>query len=141
MQRQKNWCLFCLLCIGLVGCSWLTDINREHKFETRTRLFSQAIRWSEFERAQEYIRTRDNRPLNPDLAYLNQIKITKYQNTNIVPQENLDAQNLDRILVYEIDYFVKDNYKMKHQRYEQLWWYDESAETWFLDSGLPRFKP
>ena len=140
LQRQKNWCLLCLLCIGLVGCSWFTEMNRNHKFETRERLFSQAIRWSEFERAQEFIRTRNNRPQNPDFAYLNQIKVTKYQNTNIAPQENFDEQNLDIILVYEIDYFVKDSYKMKHQRYKQLWWYDESVENWFLDTDLPKFR-
>ena len=140
MQRQINWCLLCLLCISIVGCARLTTYNRGTKFENRVRLYSQAVRWSEFERAQGFIRMRKGHAQNQDLDAFNNIKVTKYQSTNKTPKENFDEQTSDIILVYEIDYFVEDNYKMKHVRYEQLWWYDETVENWFLDSDLPRFE-
>ena len=140
LQRQKNWCLLCLLCLVFVGCSSVTDFNLGNKFESRVRLFSQAIRWSEFEKAQGYIRMRDDHPQNQYIDYKDKIKVTKYQTTNKSPQEHYDEQSSDIILVYEIDYFNENNYKIKHLRYEQVWWYDNSARNWFLDSDLPKFE-
>lgn len=140
LQRLKNWCLLCLLSISFLGCAKVIDFERGNKFETRVRSFSQAIRWSKFERAHAYIRMRKNHSQNHDFDQLNNIKVTKYQTTNRTPEENYDQQTSDIILVYEVDYFDKGSYKVQHLRYEQLWWYDETDNTWFLDSDLPKFK-
>ncbi len=140
LQRLKNGCFLFLLCIALVGCYSIVDFNRGNKFEARVRNFSQAIRWSEFEIAMGYIRMRKNHPQELDLDFLNRIKVTKYQTTNKSPEENFDEQTSDIILVYEIDYYVDNSYKIKHLRYEQLWWYDDSVGNWYLDSDLPKFE-
>jgi hypothetical protein len=137
LQRQKNWFFLFLLFMGLVGC---TTYNRGAKFENRVRFYSQAIRWSEFERAQPFIRMREDHTQKQDLDFFNKIKVTKYQSTDKTPKQNFDEQSSDIILVYEIDYFIDDDYKLKHVRDEQLWWYDETEGDWFLDSGLPKFK-
>ena len=141
MQRQKHWCLLCLFCIGLVGCSFI-DFRRGNDFGSRVRSFSQAIRWSEFEKAQGYVRKRkrEGHVQNPDFDYLKNIKVTKYQSTNKRPAESFEELTSDIILVYEIDYFIKDSYKIKQLSYEQLWWYDTEAGNWFLDSDLPKFE-
>ena len=118
----------------------MTDYVRGTKFEDRVRLYSQAIRWSEFERAAGFIRMREGHAQRQDLDFFNKIKVTKYQSTNKTPKQNFDEQTSDIILVYEIDYFIDDDYKMKHLRYEQLWWYDETVGNWFLDTDLPRFE-
>ena len=140
MQRQKHWCLLCLLCIGIVGCSSFIDFRQGNDFGYRVRSFSQAIRWSEFEKAQGYVRKREGHVQNPDFDYLKNIKVTKYQSTNKRPAESFEELTSDIILVYEIDYFIKDTFKIKQLSYEQLWWYDTEAGNWFLDSGLPKFE-
>ena len=140
LQRQKNWCLLCLLCIGLVGCSSFIDFRRSNDFGYRIGSYSQAIRWSEFEKAQGYVRMREGEVQIPDFDYLKNIKVTNYQSTNKRPAESFEELTSDIILVYEIDYFIKDSYKIKQLSYEQLWWYDIEAGNWFLDSGLPKFE-
>ncbi|MCK5120961.1 MAG: hypothetical protein KAQ91_03215 [Methylococcales bacterium] len=138
MQQQRCY-LFFLLCIGLVGCSSTIDFRGRNKFEPRIKAFAYAIRWSQFEDAQGFIRMRNNRPQQQSLDYLKQIKVTKYQPLKEARQENTDQQTPEILSTYTIDYYHKENYKMKHQSYQQLWWYDDTVGAWFLDSDLPKF--
>jgi len=140
LKQQKHCCLLCLLCIGLVGCSSLLDFKQGNDFGSRVYSFSQAIRWSNFEKAQEYVRKREGHVQNPDFDYLKNIKVTKYQSTNKRPEESFKEVTSNIILVYEIEYFIKDTYKIKQLSYEQIWWYDTEAGNWFLNSDLPKFE-
>ena len=145
MQQQKRWCLFFILYISLTACSTIRNYDQTNKFKARTSAFSNAIRWGQFEQAQRYILKRNDQPPSQNLEHLAKIKIAKYKSIREEPQENIHPKTSgllsthDMHLVYEIDYYLDSDYRVKHLRYEQLWWYDDTAETWFLDSELPQF--
>ena len=146
LQKQKRWCLFFILYISLTACSSIMDFGRSDKFKPRVTAFSDAMRWSQFENAQGYVLKRNNQPPSHNLDQLSKIKITKYQFIREEPQENIDPRTTgifsihDMFSIYDIDYYLDGDYRLKHLRYEQLWWYDSTEETWFLDSDLPQFK-
>lgn len=139
MQQQRGY-LFVLLCVCLAGCSSTIDYRGRNKFEPRIKAFAHAIRWSQFEEAQTFIRKRDNRQPLHNLDYLKQVKVTKYEPLKEARQKNTDQQTLEILSTYTIDYYHKENYKIKHQHYQQLWWYDDTVKAWFLDSDLPQFE-
>ena len=140
MQKQNRWYLFFILYISLTACSSIRNYDQTNKFKGRTSAFSNAIRWGQFEKAQGYILKRNDQPPSHNLEHLAKIKVGKYQLIREEPQENIHPKTSgllsthDIFLVYEIEYYFDSDYKLKHQRYEQLWWYDSTAETWFLCS-------
>jgi len=138
--KQQSLSFFLLFCLTLTGCSSTIDYQGENKFQPRIEAFAHAIRWSEFERAQVFIRMRNNQESYQNQDTLKQIKVTKYEFLSEMPQENFEQQTMDIISTYSIDYYHTDNFKIKHQQYVQHWWYDDTAGTWFLDSNLPDFK-
>lgn len=138
MHQQKDY-LFFLLCISLAGCSSMIDFKSENTFKPRIRAFSKAIRWSQFEKAQTFIRLRNNRLSNPDQDYLKQIKVTRYEPLSELTMENKDSQVMDKMAIYTLEFYHKGNLKIERLQYKQIWWYDETIGTWFLDSELPTF--
>lgn len=138
--QQKKKVYFFLLCIGLYGCSSIMDFTHGEKLEPRVRAFSNAIRWSNFEEAQKFVSMRDNQIQNQNMDFLKHIKVTKYSFIKNTTRHNADDETSDIISIYNIDYYHDGNYQIQHLRYEQLWWYDDTMETWFINSGLPPFK-
>ena len=50
----------------------------ENKFESRLDAFSHAMRWSQFEDAEAFVRMRDEQIPSHNIDDLNQVRITKY---------------------------------------------------------------
>jgi len=139
LQQQRCY-LFFLLCVGLVGCSATMNYKGENKFKARIHAFSHAIRWSQFEEAQGFIRKRNNQAVSQNQDYFKQIKVIKYKSLSEISRKSPDQQGTDIVSTYTIDFYHKGTYKTQHQQYQQLWWYDDAADSWFLDSDLPNFR-
>ena len=139
LQLQNNWCIVGLLCISFVGCSSVSDYRRAQILDSRLYGFSHAIRWAEFEKAQEYISMRKGQPKKLDLDYLKNIKVTKYQLLKQYAHKQTEAEIPETTTIYDIEYYFSSSNKIRYLRYEQLWWYDKVLDNWFLDSDLPQF--
>ena len=138
MQHQK-YCLFVLFFISLSGCSSI-GFREKNKFEARIQAFAHSLRWSQFEEAQSFIRLRNKQSPDQNIEYLKQIKITKYEPLSEIARNVPNQESSEITSTYTIDYYHMDNYIIKHHKYEQAWWYDDTVGTWFLDSELPKFK-
>ena len=97
------------------------------------------MRWNKFVSAKQFIHRRDEQAESHDINLYAQIEITHYESISEVQVNIPDQNNPDVVSVYDVSYFNKNDYSIKHMQYEHVWWFDEEAEIWFLDSDLPDF--
>jgi len=101
----------------------------------KAKAYGKLIRWKAYEEASAYIRVRDGREVVVNTELLNEIRVTKYEVTSIVLNEQRD----EAVVVAEIGYYHERVNSVHEMRDKQIWWKDKSTGTWYLDGQLPPF--
>jgi hypothetical protein len=120
----------------LAACATVKDMTYRKKFDQASQAYGDAIRWSEFETAQQFVRTEGAGAATANLARLNEFKVTSYDVKHTTPLEELLQVRQEA----EIKYYKKGSLIEKTLRDLQLWEYDEERNRWYLVSGFPAFK-
>jgi hypothetical protein len=120
----------------LSGCATVKDLTYKKKFDDASKVYGNAIRWSEFETAQQFLRTGGADATTANLLHLNEFKVTSYEVKQTKPLEDILQVRQEA----EIKYYKKGSLIEKTLRDLQLWEYDKDRKKWFLISGLPDFK-
>jgi len=125
-----------LLIMMIAGCANLSSKHQMNMFDQISRAFRSAIRWSDFETANNFIKDSQTESNTPDFRKLKNIKVTLYEVKQIIP---VNGKSKVRQIV-EINYFKLDEMIEKTLVYDQLWEYDAADKRWYLKGGLPDFK-
>lgn len=130
---------YAALALLLTGCWNMGASKRGNQFEQTIDAYRILIRWGQFEQAQNYIRLREGQIREFDSELYSNIRVTRYQLIDkIAIGEDLDDAREIHVIT-ELEFNHADQITVHTVRYEQLWWYDQETERWFLDGNLPAF--
>jgi hypothetical protein len=125
-----------LLMLLIAGCATIKDIQKEGQFEDISVVYEDAVRWSDFNMAQAFIKQDEADGQAPDTDKLKQIKVTAYNVKRTFSSSDKNTVNQ----IVEISYYWLSNPVVKSLTDHQTWEYSSTAKTWHLTSGLPDFK-
>jgi len=70
--------MICLTVLLLVGCTQINEFTKLDSFDATSRAYSHAIRWSDFNEAEIYIKSSANKSDSPDPKLIKLIRVTDY---------------------------------------------------------------
>jgi hypothetical protein len=117
MALQKIMIFVTVLLI--IGCAEINEFTKLDNFDATSRAYAFAIRWSDFNEAEIYIK--------PSTDYV-------IKKTAVSEDQNQVIQ------IVEVTYYRNDRMVVKSIPEKELWEWDEEAQKWELSSGLPDFK-
>jgi hypothetical protein len=129
-----KWLLALLLIATLMGCA---SDGRKNKLDMTLLKYANAIRWGEFEQAMNYMEPELREKLRPagiDAERLKQLKVSRYEETPMVKEDDFTVSQVVRIEVYNVH--TQANRSVTDR---QVWKYHKKDDTWYLQTGLPNF--
>jgi hypothetical protein len=121
-----------LLAAALVACT--SGPIHLAIIDSTVQLYAAAIRFGEFEKAQEFVDPAKRTRL--DLAWLKNIHISSY---DIVHRKENLGGNIYEMTV-QIHYFIESEGVEKSVTDRQIWRYDEGQRKMMLETSLPEFR-
>jgi hypothetical protein len=119
-----------------MGCSTVSNVMKEKKFDETVESFHYAMRWSDFKSAITFRQDIAPSDISSHLDLLKPIKITSFSVIETIPTDNRK-----RILqVSEIQYYHSNYMKEKTVVARMLWAYDPEKENWYIVEGWPKFQ-
>ncbi len=120
----------------LVGCAAFQEKWRMADFEDVSSAYEQAIRWGNYEVAEGFTKVEEADQKGSNLDKFKKIRVTSYELLNTSTSEDkLRVRQSVKINYYDTDHLIERSIIDK-----QVWGYDETEESWYLQSGLPDFK-
>ena len=98
--------------------------------------YDKALRWAELRDAASYHVNRQGIPLVIDIEYAKQFSVTDINVLEKIINPEINEANI----LVEISYYHKEYGTVKKIRQEQLWWLNQEAGVWLIESGFPEFK-
>ena len=123
-----------LATVLLVACN-STPSKSAESLRANAKAYGKLIRWKAYEDAAKYIKLRDEGEVIINSELLNEIRVTKYELSSMVLNENND----EAVVIAEISYYHERVNSVHNIRDEQIWWKDEESGGWFIDGQLPPF--
>ncbi len=134
------WALLALLLVAgtLAGCAssgGLGKQKRANTLEDAVENYRKLIRWAYFDEAVRYLRSPDGDPPPTDLERVARYRVTSYEISRTLMADTGKEARVNAVIeYYEIDAGI-----VHKLRDDQLWWFDDKDERWYLASGLPAF--
>ena len=122
----------------LISLLILTACNtnpRKEAEDLNSKAYGKLIRWKAYDDASSYIKLRDGGNVVVDSDLLNEIRVTKYEVTSIIMNDERD----EAVIVAEIAYYHERVNSVREIKNQQIWWKEESTGAWYLDGQLPPF--
>ncbi len=138
MKTKTLLIIFTALCISLIALSSCASKQKQktlNSFDERIHLYGRLLRWKEYEGAANMIQHQDESSVEIDLDTYKDLRVTDYEVKKVEMGDELKTAEVEA----EIDYYFETTNSVETIRDKQTWWYNEEAETWFLDDDLPAF--
>ena len=125
-----------VLALGVAGCAQFEQHQQNIAMQDRTNSYRKAIRWSEYDIAKSFIQRQDESAYEYDADFYNAIRVVEneIESREMFSEEGF-AKVYSKVKFYHVDYNTVTDLVD-----EQLWWYDEETENWYLDGGFPNYK-
>ena len=128
---------FVLAGLLLAGCGTIEKDKRALGLQAATAAYQSALRWGYFETAYGYLHPDQRQGNSKDLPpVFTDLRVAGYD----VVQPSLMQNPGEAVQVVTIDYFYEDRQVVKTITDRQTWTYDPKLESWWLSSGLPKFR-
>jgi hypothetical protein len=124
------------LALLLTGCTGLGAQRQAIALENTTRAYERAIRWGDFDAAEEFRAPADRLNRTPIPGRLNDIRVTSYEPVDYW----LSADMKEARIVVDIRYYNEHRMKEVTVTDRQTWRYDDRAARWYLVDPLPAFE-
>ena len=125
-----------LTVVLLFGCAKINDFTKLDAFDTTSKAYSHAIRWSEFDDAALFIKPSDDTSLSPAPEVIKMVRVTDY----VIKKTAISEDQTKVFQIVEVSYYRNDTMVVKTIREQELWEWDAEAQKWELSSGLPDFE-
>ena len=128
--------MFLLAAVLLLGaCATQSNRSRQKQLNDTLRSYAATVRWGSFEQAQAFIEPKHleaHPPSALDLARYRQVQVTGYDAQPRAMISETEARQLVRIDLVNVN-----TQSARSVVDRQTWTYDETAQRWWLASGLP----
>ena len=135
---MKNVLLILLSLIISVAITTGCNSNPRKEAEElsyKAKAYGKLIRWKAYEEASGYIKLRNDEELVVNSELLNEIRVTKYEVTSIIMNEQRD----EAVILAEIAYYHERVNSVHEIKDKQTWWKEKNSGVWYLDGQLPPF--
>lgn len=107
----------------LTGCN--TNPRKEAEdLSYKAKAYGKLIRWKAYDDASGYIKLRDDEEeVIVDTDLLNEIRVTKYEVSSIILNEQRD----EAVIIAEIAYYHERVNSVHEIRDKQIWWKEKSS--------------
>lgn len=130
-----GYAVLAALLVGLMlaGCAAVEKDRRANSLDAATKSYLAALRWSDFEAAVGFL-PPDARPSELPAAF-EDLRLTRYEvvRSPVMLTEDSASQTV------AIEYLYEYNQIVRRLTDRQAWQWDEEAQAWWLESGLPDF--
>ncbi|WP_043756275.1 hypothetical protein [Imhoffiella purpurea] len=118
------------------GCGAIKKDKMAVTLQAATHGYQSALRWGYYESAYAFVdpKQREDKPMPPDLTGLHLTGYDVVQPPSIKKDEDTATQ------IVRIEYLYESKQVVKSLTDRQLWQWDADKKTWWLISGLPKFK-
>lgn len=121
-----------LFSVVLLNTACVSTMGKMQKLDDALWAYEGAIRWNEFEAANDF--GADEKP-RLDSATLGSIKVTDYEiKSRRVSKEDLEAKQ-----TVVVTYYVLSDMRQRTTVHNQQWTYNEDQKRWEVQPGLPEF--
>ncbi|MEM7407936.1 MAG: hypothetical protein AAF458_21780 [Pseudomonadota bacterium] len=117
------------------GCTAIEEKKRSNQLTSRIKSYTKAIRWGDYDLATRYLRHRDGKPATTDTSRIEGVKVTHYNYEIAAP----GPEAVEATMTARFDYYLPDSATIRKLKQVGVWWYDTTAQNWYLDDGLPEF--
>ncbi len=121
---------------GLAGCAQFTQKDRAHRLDQSVRLYVSSIRWGNFDTAAALTRVRQGEQPPLDRSTLDNLRVTAYSSQVL----NFDETTGEANVTANFSYYLLNSGTVRNLSQTAIWYFDESARSWFLDGSLPDFR-
>ena len=117
------------------GCGAIKKDKMAVSLQAATHGYQSALRWGYYESAYAFVdpEQREDKPMPPNLTGLH---LSGYD--VVQPPSIKDDDTATQIV--QIEYLYENRQVVKSLTDRQLWRWDADKKTWWLTSGLPKFK-
>jgi hypothetical protein len=124
-----------MLVVGAtLGCANIKDDAKRTALQNSLDGYRQAIRWGYFPAAAGF--------LSPDAQ--SELETGGFDNVRVTGYEVIRPARIDEddtaVQLVQIDYVLEDRQRLEQLIDRQRWRYEQQSGSWWLDSGLPRFR-
>ncbi len=123
-----------LISAVLCACATMENKQRESTFDMATAIYGKAVRWGDYETAEQLRRLDEQQTARPPPA--KDIRITSYKTVRVSPA----ADENEIALTVQITYYHDDTMTLKDVTDQQVWKYDADKEYWYITTPLPEFR-
>lgn len=134
-RKNISTLLLIILVCMLTACQNVKEKKKAANLEESVTSYEVALRWAEHESAYSYHVSPDGTRPAVDLDGLKEISVTGIEVFEKLVNETKD----EAIIRMEVKYYFKDQGTVRTLKLEQLWWYSEENEQWFIKSDFPPF--
>ena len=133
---RVGYALLAALLVGLLltGCAAVEKDRRALSLDSSARAYLAALRWSDFEGATAFL-PPEMRPQNELPPMFNDLRITRFE----ILRPPVMLTDTQATQVVAIEYLYEYNQIVRRITDRQSWRWDEEAQAWWLESGLPEF--
>lgn len=125
-----------LLALLLAGCDTAKKHEASYRFGKATRSYANAIRWSDYQSARSMLRARDGSLMKSGGTMLDEVRVVSVDMTD--QRVSLDMK--EAMVTARFDFYHTESATVHSMSVEQLWWFDEDQNRWFLEGELPDFQ-
>jgi len=136
MTSRNAWlCLLLpLAMLSILGCTSLKEDKVAELLENATSSYRQSIRWGYWDAAIGFLHPDKRMDVDPEA--LDNIRVTGFE----VVQPPVIGDDLTAVQLVRIEYVLNDRQRLESLADRQEWRYEKEMKTWWLHSGLPKFK-
>lgn len=121
---------------GLGGCAQFEQKSRANRLDQAVRLYVNSIRWGNFDTAAALTRVRQGEQPPLDSPVLANLRVTAYSSRLL----SVDDTAGEARVTTHFDYYFLDSGTLRNVSQTDVWYFDETADSWFLDGSLPEFR-
>ena len=119
------------------GCATLDKESRLLGLTQAVRLYENSIRWGDFNVAAGLLRRRDGGATSATVNVPQEVRVTAYASEIVAVNDEVT----EATVATRFDYYFPDSGKVRTTSESDLWWFDPDTQQWYMDGGLPSFKP
>lgn len=140
MKSISSRCLLIIpvfLLAAASGCATLDKESRLLDLNQTVRLYENSIRWGDFNVAAGLLRRRDGGVTAATVNVPQEVRVTAFASKIIAVNDEVT----EATVATRFDYYFPDSGKVRTVSESDLWWFDSDTQQWYMDGGLPSFRP
>lgn len=127
--------ILAVVAMAAAGCAKIEMESRAIKLDQAVRLYTDAIRWGNFDVAAGLLRRRDGGATSATVKVPAEVRVTAYASSILSVNDARD----EALVATQFDYYYPDTNRVHSTAQTDLWWFDPGTEQWYLDGSLPDF--